>query len=287
MKIADNKVRTLRSYFQEELSGLYDEGEIQQFAYMAFEFYFGWSRAELQLNIENQLSESEILKIHFCIKSLKKQVPIQYILGEAEFCDMRLKVNQDVLIPRPETEEIVAWIADDFAGKSPTIIDIGTGSGAIALALQKAVPNSKVFGMDVSSKALDVANENKEAIESQVEFQLSDIMSDDFSWALHEYDVIVSNPPYIGEAEGIEMDANVLNYEPHLALFVPDGDPLLFYTQISAFAFKRLCPGGRLYFEINRQYGKEIIANLEQHGFKDVTLRKDINDNDRMIAATR
>lgn len=252
---------------------------------MAFEHYMGWSRAQLQLNLNEHVSESELLKFHFCIKDLKTQKPIQYILGFGEFYGMKLKVDASVLIPRPETEELVHLIARENTLSQPHILDIGTGSGAIALALKQELPKAVVVGMDVSAHAIEIAEQNAASEESHVEFRQADILQSEWGWCTEKYDVIVSNPPYIAHNEKHTMESNVLDFEPHLALFVDDEDPLLFYNVIAEFALQKLNPNGRLYFEINQQFGQEIFYNLERLGFKGVEVVQDLNKNDRMIRA--
>ena len=222
------------------------------------------------------------IKNYDCIKQiineLKENKPIQYILGEAEFYGLKFKVNKHTLIPRPETEELVDWILkEDFN----SVLDIGTGSGCIAISLAKH-STAQIAAIDNCEKALEVAEENAKLNKVNIKFCTQDILQ---STSFLNLDLIVSNPPYILESEKQNMKANVLQYEPHLALFTPDKDPLLFYKKIGSLAAKSLNCGGKLFFEINEQYGTEILKMLSKIGFVDIAFKKDINDKDRMIKA--
>ncbi len=219
------------------------------------------------------------------IERLKKHEPIQYILGYSDFCGHRFKITPATLIPRPETSELVEWIAADYSGKNASILDIGTGSGCIAVSLAHMLPNSRVTAWDISPDALAVAEENSRNNRTSVIFEQVDILACEPTDA--QFDIIVSNPPYIKENEKSAMHSNVLDWEPHTALFVPDSDPLLFYRTIADKARKMLPEGGRLYFEINRAHGSETIEMLASLGYKEIELRKDLAGNDRMIKARR
>ena len=218
------------------------------------------------------------------ITRLKKQEPIQYILGYSDFCGLRFKVTPATLIPRPETSELVGWIASE-ATYGANILDIGTGSGCIAISLAHRVPQSKVTAWDISNEALAVATENSKANDCDVTFEQVDILACQSTG--EQFDIIVSNPPYIKEVEKEQMHSNVLDWEPHTALFVPDNDPLLFYRTIATKGLSLLKPGGKLYFEINRAHGQETVEMLESLGYTDTELRKDFADNDRMIRAVK
>lgn len=219
------------------------------------------------------------------LERLKNDEPIQYILGYSDFCELRFAVTPDVLIPRPETQELVEWIAGEAAGNE-RILDIGTGSGSIAITLAHKLPNATVAAWDISGKALNIARANSKANNcNNVKFEERDILA--HTPATEEYDIIVSNPPYIKECEKEGMHKNVLQWEPHLALFVPDNDPLLFYRAIAEKAKKMLAPGGRIYFEINRAHGEETVQMLSGMGYKEVVLRKDFAENNRMIRAIK
>jgi release factor glutamine methyltransferase len=222
------------------------------------------------------------------LEQLKKEIPIQYILRTTHFYGLELEVNSNVLIPRPETEELVDWIIESqqltFGDKKVRILDIGTGSGCIAISLAKNLPNAEVFALDVSDKALATAKSNAELNQVTIQFIHQSILEiDDLG---QQFDLIVSNPPYVRHLEKLEIKKNVLDNEPHLALFVEDNDALIFYRKIAQLAKKNLCPNGQLYFEINQYLGQETLDLLQEMGFKDITLRKDIYGNDRMIQCT-
>ena len=218
------------------------------------------------------------------IERLKKQEPIQYILGYSDFCGLKFKVTPATLIPRPETNELVEWVACEATGNEH-ILDIGTGSGCIAISLANKMPQGNVTAWDISPDALAVATENSKANGCAVEFEEIDILAYKPTGEL--FDIIVSNPPYIKENEKAEMHSNVLDWEPHTALFVPDNDPLLFYRAIAIKGLSLLKPGGKLYFEINRAHGKETVEMLKSLGYTGIELRKDFADNDRMIRAVK
>ena len=218
------------------------------------------------------------------IERLKKQEPIQYILGYSDFCGLRFKVTPATLIPRPETSELVEWIANEAIGNE-SILDIGTGSGCIAVSLAHKLPQSKVTAWDISHEAIAVATENSKANGCSVTFEHVDILA--YQPTGEQFDIIVSNPLYIKENEKEAMHANVLDWEPHTALFVPDSDPLLFYRTIADKGLTVLKPGGRLYFEINRAHGKETMEMLAALGYTGIELRKDFAENDRMIRAVK
>ena len=220
------------------------------------------------------------------IRRLKKNEPIQYIIGVESFCGLTFEVNPSVLIPRPETQELVGWIAGDCEGKEACrILDIGTGSGCIPVSLAHRLPKAEVESWDISEDALQVARRNAERNGVEVLFRQKDVLKASPDEA--RYDVIVSNPPYIAEKEKVDMEANVLDWEPSIALFVPDEDPLLFYRKIAQLGCSMLKEGGALYFEINRAYGQETIQMLEAMGYKEIELRKDSWGNDRMMKAER
>lgn len=277
------KLTTFRDNFIGDLTPIYDCDEAASLFYIVLEHLHGMRRVDLALQPDFELSDSELRRWNEILCDLKEEQPIQYLLGQADFYGLKLKVTPDVLIPRQETEELVDWIIKDFQAKSGcSVLDIGTGSGCIPISLAKNLKNAKVSAIDVSEKALVVARENASTCDVQVQFILMDILSAD---ALSEkYDIIVSNPPYVRMLEKHEIRKNVLDHEPHLALFVEDDDPLLFYRKIAALAKKSLNPGGRLYFEINQYLGNETVEMLRGF-FDEVILRKDINGNDRMICA--
>ena len=219
------------------------------------------------------------------MEELKKEVPIQYLLGKTHFYGLDFEVNENVLIPRPETEELVEWIINENKAidkkKKVKILDIGTGSGCIAISLAKNLPNAEVYAIDVSKKALETAKRNAISNNVEIIFMLKNVL--ELEILKSNYDIIVSNPPYVRNLEKEEIKKNVLDYEPHLALFVEDNDALIFYRKIASLAQKNLLENGQLYFEINQYLGKEMTDLLEEMNFKNIELRKDIYDNDRMI----
>ncbi len=277
------KINHFKSEFLNQLSKFYDKDENESFFFMILKNLKGLTRVDLAINPDLEFSEKELEQIEFYLSELKNNKPIQYLIGKTEFYGLEFQVDENVLIPRPETEELVDWIIQENKSKKDfTILDIGTGSGAIAVSLAKNL-SAEVFAFDVSYDALAIAQKNSDHNQTFVHFIEFDILND--VWEGEKFDVIVSNPPYVRELEKKEMKANVLNHEPHLALFVPDEDPLIFYKKIADFALESLSENGQLYFEINQYLGTETIEMLLEKGFKNVQLKKDIYGNDRMILA--
>ena len=278
-------LKQFRIHFFESLKGIHDENEVESFFFILTEYLHNLKRIDLALNPSFEISEGEVQKWESIISELKTEKPIQYIIGETWFYDSKFYVNEHTLIPRPETEELVDWI---FATEKKndkkeklTILDIGTGTGCIPISLKKNLPQAEVSAIDVSEEALKVAQRN--ALENKVEinFILQNILeTEDLK---QQFDIIVSNPPYVRNMEKQEIKKNVLAFEPHLALFVEDNDALLFYRKIAQLALKSLTPNGLLFFEINQYLGKETVELLENLGFKNIELKKDIYGNDRMI----
>lgn len=294
-------LKTYKTTFLQELSPLYDEKEIESFFYIVLECFHNKKRIDLALHPEMEMDALQLLRWESVLSELKKEKPIQYILGVTEFYGLPFLVNENTLIPRPETEELVEWIISDNEGlrqaqsdKSAKlkVLDIGTGSGCIAISLAKNLPNAQVYAIDVSEKALVIAKENAKENAVDVNFIQTDILLiNDLSelatrnpQLATKFDIIVSNPPYVRNLEKVEIKPNVLAYEPHLALFVEDTDALLFYRKIAELALKNLSENGQLYFEINQYLGKETVELLENLGFKNIELKKDIYGNDRMIS---
>ena len=284
-------IKSLKSYFFTELQTIQEDSEIESFFFILTEFLHNLKRIDVSLHPEFEVSETDLEKWKTIISELKTEKPIQYITGEAWFYGLRFEVNENTLIPRPETEELVEWIVDGLKAKvkGQRVLDIGTGSGCIPIALKKEIPNAQVSAIDISEKALEMARKN--AIDNQVEINFihqniltSQHLNISTSQSLL-FDVIVSNPPYVRNLEKQEIKKNVLDYEPHLALFVEDSDALLFYRKIAQLALKSLSPNGKLFFEINQYLGKETVELVEQLGFKNIELRKDFMGNDRMICA--
>jgi release factor glutamine methyltransferase len=279
------KIKEYRSQFIQELTPIYDAGEAESFFYLILEDKNSLKRIDLALRPDLDFSEKEIVVWNSILEQLKKEIPVQYLLGKTSFYGLDFEVNENVLIPRPETEELVDWIinANLKIQKSGNlkILDIGTGSGCIAISLAKNIHNSKVYAIDVSEKALATAKKNAEINNVKVTFINQNILETED--LLQQFDIIVSNPPYVRNLEKEEIKKNVLDNEPHLALFVEDNDALIFYKKIAQLAQKNLLENGQLFFEINQYLGKEMIDLLEKMNFENIELRKDVYGNDRMI----
>jgi release factor glutamine methyltransferase len=278
-------IKSLKKYFFTELQTILEDSEIESFFFILTESLHKLKRIDVSLDLDFEVSDEDLEKWNTIISELKTEKPIQYITAEAWFYGYRFEVNENTLIPRPETEELVEWIIEsaklEAGRKKLNILDIGTGSGCIPISLKKEIPNAIVSAIDVSGKALEVAHKNAINNEVEVNFILQDILETE---SLDEkYDIIVSNPPYVRNLEKQEIKKNVLDYEPHLALFVDDFDALIFYRKIAQLALKSLAPNGKLFFEVNQYLGKETVALLENLGFKNIELRKDFVGNDRMI----
>ena len=307
------KIKQYKTHFIQALLPIYDLGEAESFFYLILEEKQQLKRIDLALNPDLTFSNAEIQLWNSILEQLQKEIPIQYLLGKTSFYGLDFEVNENVLIPRPETEELVEWIIQSQkvevrSGKLEmgsgklgeeqsaklereqqirkiNILDIGTGSGCIAIALAKNLPNAEVFAVDVSEKALATAEKNAIINEVNVTFLKKNILeTDDLE---QQFDLIVSNPPYVRELEKKEIKKNVLDNEPHLALFVADSDALVFYRKIAELAQKNLSPKGQLFFEINQYLGKEMMELLEKMNFQNIELRQDIYGNDRMIRGTR
>ena len=286
-------IKTYKSIFQKELSSMYEMVEIDSFFYIILEKIHKLKRIDLALNPEMVMDGTHLKQWKGIVSDLKIQKPIQYILGETEFYGLPFLVNENTLIPRPETEELVSMIiTKEGKGKREegrvNILDIGTGSGCIAISLAKNIPNAQVFAIDVSEKALATAQKNAKINEVNVTFLLNNILKVAALSAVEgleqQFDIIVSNPPYVRNLEKSEIKPNVLEFEPHLALFVEDTDALLFYRKIAQLAKDNLASNGKLYFEINQYLGKETVQLLKDLGFKNIDIKKDIYNNDRMIS---
>jgi release factor glutamine methyltransferase len=281
------KIKDYRTQFIQELSANYDAGEAESFFYLILEEKKQLKRIDLALNPDLTFSAVEMQLWNTILEQLKKEIPIQYLLGKTSFYGLEFEVNSTVLIPRPETEELVEWILQsqklEVGGESLKVLDIGTGSGCIAISLAKNIFNAQVFAIDVSEKALATAQKNAEINEVNVAFLLKNILETENLG--QQFNIIVSNPPYVRELEKKEIKKNVLDNEPHLALFVDDNDALIFYRKIAELAQKNLVPNGQLFFEINQYLGKEMMELLEKMSFKNIELKQDIYENDRMIRA--
>ena len=282
MRIPSNRVRDIERYYHDELAGLYPEREIGTFVDILFEAYLGWNKAQLLLYRDETVNQSDLLRFHWAAEDLKQYRPIQYIVGYTDFCGLRLHVEPGVLIPRPETEEIVERVKQSC--HPSTILDLCTGSGCMALALAAHFREAKVYGVDISTQALDIAKANAFDKKLDVSFVQCDILQQDPPLPHSTFDLIVSNPPYRRDSERRDMSPNVLDHEPHQALFVPDDDPLLFYRAIGQYASQHLSQNGLLVLEINEHLGQETCQLLQQPGFS-TTLHKDFRDKFRSITA--
>ncbi len=272
--------KTLNS-IREQLSTFYPKEEIRSVSLWIAEFVTKCSPTQL-LAFDVELTSEWELQINEIIEKLRKNYPIQYIIGEVEFCDLRFSVNENVLIPRPETAELVLWILQET--KAKTILDIGTGSGCISISLAKKIESAQIYAFDVSTLAIEVAKKNaiKNGVKN-IHFQEVNILKP--YEGEEKYDLIVSNPPYITQKEKQDMQKQIIDFEPNIALFVEDEEPLIFYEKIAKFAQQHLQKNGFLFFEINRQFGREIISLLKNLNFSEIELKKDSFGNDRMIKA--
>lgn len=279
-------LKEFRSKFTNELQGEFPKEEIQSFFNILTESFLKMSRLDVALDPEKKLSETQLDQFGDALLRLKKHEPIQYITGETQFFGLNFKVNKSVLIPRPETEDLVLWILDDFNERKEElkILDIGTGSGCIAVSLAKNLLQAKITAIDISVEAIDTARENAELNQVEIDFKQADILQ--MTELPEQYDVIVSNPPYVRELEKEDMQRNVLEFEPETALYVKDHDPLLFYEKISELAVNSLKNKGAVYFEINQYLGEETEKILIGKNFRTI-LKKDIFEVDRMLKGTR
>lgn len=280
------EIKKYKALFQNELSPFYDKMEIDQFFYLTLEKKHQLKRVDLALNPNFEINVEEEQYWDSVLAQLKTQKPIQYILGETTFFGLTFLVNEYTLIPRPETEELVQWILKSNPANSEiALLDIGTGTGCIPITLKKHLPKATVFALDVSEQALDVATKNALMNQVEVTFLQKDILAT--TRLKQQFHVIVSNPPYVRELEKKEINTNVLQFEPHLALFVSDHDALQFYRKITQLAQEYLLPNGQLFFEINQYLGAEMVALVASYGFTGIELRQDIYGNDRMLRAVK
>ncbi|CAA0151022.1 peptide chain release factor N(5)-glutamine methyltransferase [Tenacibaculum maritimum] len=286
-----------RAKFSEELSAIYPKTEIDAIFFILMEDVLGLQRIEVVMQPNFKIPLEKVSFLNTCLKELYKEVPIQYLLGKTMFYELPFYVNEHTLIPRPETEELVHWVLNEIADfpnqqKSHKVLDIGTGTGCIPIAIKKNSKNTAVFAIDISKEALKIAQKNALLNEVNVGFLEVDILTTKKLDGIfntsnsQKFDIIISNPPYVRELEKVEIQNNVLKNEPHLALFVTDDNPLIFYKKIADLAKKSLSPKGMLFFEINQYLGKETINMLKEKGFKSIVLRKDVFGNDRMIKAS-
>ncbi len=282
MENIEISIAQLSRQIQTKLTPIYGEGEAKAMVRLIFHSLKGWSLTDMIIHADNIVSPYVLEKTEKIISRLLDNEPIQYILGEAYFYGMNLKVDNSTLIPRPETEELVDIIVhENQSHKDLNILDIGTGSGAIAIALSRNLPFSNVDAIDISENALKIAHENARNLHTHIGFTKADIFK--FEPKTDYYDIIVSNPPYIDESEKDSMDSNVLEYEPHQALFVPDENPLIYYIRIAETAKDSLKQRGHLYFEINPRHAEELAEYLNKKGYMDIEIVKDINGKKRFI----
>ena len=279
-------IEKARGYILHELRGVYSESEIKSMFRIVLHSEFDISDTDILLNPDKEFSQSHASRYFDIVKDLVKEVPLQHILGETEFYGLNFKVNKNTLVPRPETEELVEWIISENIHNNTSILDIGTGTGCIPVSLKSNIEGSEVYAVDISDKALKVAEDNAKKNSVDVTFINADILTEK-PFSEIKFDVIVSNPPYVMNKEKELMSKNVLDYDPHLALFVDDNNPLIFYDKIAEYASERLKKGGKLYLEINEALGEEICKCIKNYGFGDIVLRKDINGKDRMIRAIK
>ncbi|MEO8147969.1 MAG: peptide chain release factor N(5)-glutamine methyltransferase [Bacteroidia bacterium] len=290
------QIREALNEYQNALLSIYDNNESRSISELVFMHVFNFSKAALFANDNSVINDERKQLLDKYLKRLLTGEPVQYVLGETEFYGLRLFVNKHVLIPRPETEELVEWIIKEVRSRksevgSRKLLDIGTGSGCIPISIKKNIPELDVYALDISADALKVAKQNAELNKVEINFIKTDILKQQTSVTLSEdevtkqqtFNLIVSNPPYVRKSEMKQMHNNVLNYEPHLALFVEDDDALLFYKHIADFALQHLAPGGKLYFEVNEAMGNDVIEMLNQKGFQNIILKKDMYGKDRMI----
>jgi len=296
------KLWEAEQYIKEQLKGIYEEDEASNIADLAIEHATTLSKTERIWKRELEISQEQFKCVKKDLERLKRQEPIQYIMNKAWFSGMELYVDKNVLIPRPETEELVKWIVDDAkaSGKDVfhkgtmeadetklfKIIDVGTGSGCIALALKKAMPKAEVWGCDVSEEALNVARRNGSSLNIRVDFQGMDFLEEAQQKLLPTVNVIVSNPPYVPLKDKDQMHSNVVDHEPHTALFVTDDEPLVFYRALADFGKKRLYPGGAIYMETHENLGEGVVKLFEEAGYTRVELKKDMQGKDRMVKAS-
>jgi release factor glutamine methyltransferase len=284
-----------RKEITRQLSSFYDADELKNIADLVLEYITAQTRTEQVKNKKAYLTCIQLENLDAILERLKKNEPVQYVLGEAWFAGMKFKVNKNVLIPRPETEELVEWVVREFrslpagqAGRksgvrSISILDVGTGSGCIAISLKKKLPKADIAAIDICSEALFTATENAIALDAEIKFELLDFLDEEKWKELGLYDIIVSNPPYVRQSESTTMHERVTGFEPRQALFVPDNEAFLFYRKLSAFAKHHLNPGGSLFVEINEKLGKKVVDLFQSTGLKNVELRKDMQGKDRMV----
>lgn len=286
MHYPSNKLSDLKVVWFNKLQKIYPAVEAKQLINLLILNMLGLSRSDQALRIDYRISESEMVWFHQAVKQLLQEKPLQYILRHTTFYGLPLEVNEAVLIPRPETEELIELILKENKLTAPRIVDLGTGSGCIALALKKNLPQAKVKGVDISQEALQVAQNNAQALELDVDFNLCNLLDAD-SCIRGVYDIMVSNPPYVTESDKKSMQKNVLDYEPGLALFVTNADPLQFYRSIVRLTRKHLRQHGKLYVEINEKFGTDCADLFVREGLEEVRIHHDIHGKQRFVSASK
>ena len=289
MILAEKSVGDLFSVFQQQLQPLYPAEEIRSMLFRLFEHHLGWSRADVHLKKATSLNEPSQKIFEDALEKLHRSVPIQYIIGSTQFLGLNLLVTPDVLIPRPETEELAALVIQDqeqMQIPDHSFLDIGTGSGCLALAIKDAFRHSGVTAIDNSQAALEIARQNASKNQLYIDFRCVDILHTETSLEFTWFNTIISNPPYIPESDKTKMHANVLDHEPASALFVPDENPLLFYQAIADFSMKHLKHSGILYVEIHERFGQTCVSILKKAGFQKIDVLKDMQGKDRFIRAS-
>jgi release factor glutamine methyltransferase len=281
--IPDNKVSTLRAYLTNKLSATYEARESQHIVQLLFEEYTGWTRTDVVLNSDKRLGESEILRFHFALKKILLGEPIQYVIGHTWFGGFRLKTTPAALIPRPETEELVQWCIEVNEIENPRILDIGTGSGCIAIALKKAIPHAQIEAVDVSDAALQLAKENALLNSADISFTKLDILRE---LPMAKYDIVVSNPPYIPQSEAKIMHQRVTDYEPSLALFTEDSQALVFYDRFMQITHSLITPNGQVFCEIHENMADSLIELAGRYPISTPIVRHDMQGKPRMISWT-
>lgn len=292
MDIRNNLLVELKKKYVNDLLNYYNEKEAEQLVTILIEHFFGISRNELIINSDHRLSESEILKLHKAFKELKQYKPVQYITGVVEFHGLKLKVSPDVLIPRPETEELVQLVTKLETDKCLTVLDIGTGSGNIAIGLSSLLSEANMHASDISENAINIARNNAALNFQDISFHFHDILNNEESIRNSRggkvmFDVIVSNPPYVTQDDKKKMQRNVIDYEPHRALFVPEDNPMVYYLSIIKFCENNLVQGGRIYFEINEGMGDKMVELLKKFNYSDILLRRDMYGKYRFVSSVK
>lgn len=278
--LGDNKVNTLRAYLHGRLSERYDEREARNLVNTLFDEFNGWSRAELVLHSNDRLGESELLRYHFALKRMMQGEPVQYVLGCGWFMGMKLRTTPAALIPRPETEELVRLVLERNTLSAPAILDVGTGSGCIAIALKKHLPEATITAIDISEEALMLAESNANSLEVNVELKVVDVLKNN---SLGKFDIVVSNPPYIPVSEAASMAKHVTEHEPHLALFTENDDPLVFYRRLMELTPTMLRPGGCVCCEIHENLADDLLQLAQHYPIQTPEIHRDLQAKNRMI----